>query len=420
MTERSRASLLDRLLNAVPAIVLLYIILVNPLLMEGATSGSAENNVTAAQPNRFNQLFWLMLFAATVAAAGHRIFAFLHGLSRPVVLLVAAYLLLAFASVAWSPVPGIALRRIILQTIFVLVLAIPILLSRDSRGLIGGLLGVFAFAVWLNVAAVMIVPPSPIGHVGIYSQKNTLGVIMAGAFLFLAYGFFTEKRARRWFFLVTALAAFALLLMSSSKTSLALAVLTPVISATVLGLSNVLRISPVIVLVFMGALGLVGWFFFSLSSQFGFADLSILLFDDETFTGRTTIWAFSIDAISRSPLLGHGYASFWATGTDSIVFREAPGFVASLLQSHSGYIDVWVETGVIGFALLVLLLACTILQISRLGPTAPGLAWLCLTVVLFAVIHNTMETSWFRGFSFLWMQFLLVAFLSAKPIMKTP
>jgi len=402
----------------VPAIVLIYIIVLNPLLTAGATVGSAENNVTAAQPSRFNQLFWLMLFATTVFAAGHRVFAFVRSLSRPAVLLVGAYLLLAFASVAWSPVPGIALRRIILQTIFVLVLAIPILLSRDSRALIGALLGVFAFAVWLNVIAVMIIPPSPIGHVGIYAQKNTLGATMAGAFLFLVYGFFADGRGRRWFYLMTALAAFTLLLMSASKTSLALAVLAPTASGIVLGLSGGLRMSPVIVLVFLGAFGLAGWFFFSLASQFGFADLSLLLFDDETFTGRTTIWAFSIDAISQSPFLGHGYASFWATGTDSIVFREAPGFVASLLQSHSGYIDVWIETGAIGFVLLVLLLACTLLQISRLNQLAPGLAWLCLTVFLFAIVHNTMETSWFRGFSFLWMQFLLVAFLSAKPIMK--
>ncbi|GGB48394.1 hypothetical protein GCM10011316_20680 [Roseibium aquae] len=413
-TARGTIGPLERVLSAIPAIVLFYVILLNPLLTEGATVGSAENNIAAAEPNRLNQLFWLGLFGLTLFSAGNRIFVIFDRLKNPAVLFIAAYLVLAFASVTWSPVPGIALRRILLQTIFVLVLAIPILVSRDTGRVISGLLAVLALAVWINVIAVIIVPPSPIGHVGLYAQKNALGATMAGAFLFMMFGFFTRRGAMRWVYLATAFAALALVVMSQSKTSLALGIAAPAAAFGLIAISRGLNIGLTGLFLFSAVFGLACWFFFSQAAQFAFSDLSMLLFDDETFTGRTTIWAFSLEAIERSPVLGHGYASFWATGTDSSVFREAPGFVASLLQSHSGYLDVLIETGAVGFSLLVLLLVFTLTQIARLARHMPGLAWLCLTILIFAMVHNSMESSWFRGFSFLWLQFLLAALLPAS------
>ena len=106
------------------------------------------------------------------------------------------------------------------------------------------------------------------------------------------------------------------------------------------------------------------------------------LFNDETFTGRTYIWQFAVDVIGRSPLIGQGYASFWGAGQGSIVEREAPGFIVDLLQAHNGYLDTLLETGAVGFSILIALILAALFVAARSAVRRPAIAWLSMTLVL--------------------------------------
>ena len=64
--------------------------------------------------------------------------------------------------------------------------------------------------------------------------------------------------------------------------------------------------------------------------------LSYMLYGDPTFTGRTIIWDFANYEISRRPLLGWGYQSFWLVGPDAPSIVDAPGFVKAMPNAHNG------------------------------------------------------------------------------------
>ncbi|WP_269583992.1 O-antigen ligase family protein [Roseibium sp. Sym1] len=415
----AQAGFLDRVFNWIPVILLAYPILLTPFLMNYSGEEDTAANINASKSNALNQLFWIGLFAVTLVSAGRRLLKTFTVLRSPVVWFLLAYITLALLSVLWSPVPGIAFRRVVLQIIIVLSLVISISFTDDARGLLGRLLLLMNTVVLLNTVAVAVLPPTPIGHAGIYSQKNSLGAVMALAFLFNLYGFLNARGLlKRFATLVISALAFALLILSQSKTSIGLALLLPVIAYLLVGMAYLFRINAAILILFGALTGVVLWFFQASLTRFGFGDLSLFLFNDETYTGRTVIWNFILGVISREPVLGQGYASFWATGADSIAFREAPGFVILLTQAHNGYLDVLVELGIVGLTLLLLLIVAALFSAARMVRLDYRISFLCYSLMLFVISHNMLESSWFRAYSLNWLIFLLAALLP-NAVMRT-
>jgi exopolysaccharide production protein ExoQ len=74
---------------------------------------------------------------------------------------------------------------------------------------------------------------------------------------------------------------------------------------------------------------------------------------DMTLTGRTDLWAAALGKITEHLFLGYGYSAFWLGwyGESAYVWRsigwEAP-------HSHNGFLDVWLEIGIIGLLLFLI------------------------------------------------------------------
>jgi len=132
-----------------------------------------------------------------------------------------------------------------------------------------------------------------------------------------------------------------------------------------------------------------------------------MLYGDSTFTGRTIIWDFVQSEIAHRPLLGWGYQSFWLV-PDSPSFG-APGWVKVLTEGHNGYYDTTLQMGYIGYALLAIFIIATLHAIGRVADRDPGRAWLVLSLALFVILSNYLESLWMRGFEFLWVVFLMIA-----------
>src|SRR5260221_12388879 len=75
--------------------------------------------------------------------------------------------------------------------------------------------------------------------------------------------------------------------------------------------------------------------------------------------------------------------------------------------SHSGYLDVKLENGNFGYALLIFFIVATIHAIGRVALTDLFRAWILLSLALFIVLTNMLETVWFCTDP-LWVVFLLV------------
>jgi exopolysaccharide production protein ExoQ len=166
-----------------------------------------------------------------------------------------------------------------------------------------------------------------------------------------------------------------------------------------------LRISPALILLSIPFCYAI----LSSISNFNMNRVSYMLYGDSTFTGRTIIWDFAEYEIARRPLLGWGYQSFWLVGPDAPSIVEAPGWVKMMPNAHNGYYDTMLEMGYVGYALLVTFITATFHAAGRLIDRDPTRGWLVLTLALYVIFWNYLESLWMRGFEFLWIVFLIVA-----------
>jgi len=107
-------------------------------------------------------------------------------------------------------------------------------------------------------------------------------------------------------------------------------------------------------------------------------------------------------------LLGIGFGAVWGVGFDSANLQSIYGYIRLLNQAHNGYLDLITSIGCVGFALVLLMLfysAATLKSIKRSNPLVRRFCWY---ILLFAIIHNFMESTLLVPFSSLW-NFLMIA-----------
>jgi O-antigen ligase len=78
-------------------------------------------------------------------------------------------------------------------------------------------------------------------------------------------------------------------------------------------------------------------------------------------------------------------------------------------NAHNGYYDTMLEMGYIGYVLLITFIISTFHAIGRVVDLDPARAWLMLSLALYVIFWNYLESLWMRGFEFLWVVFLIVA-----------
>jgi exopolysaccharide production protein ExoQ len=92
----------------------------------------------------------------------------------------------------------------------------------------------------------------------------------------------------------------------------------------------------------------------------------VLYGKDLTFSGRTIIWANTIDAIGQRPAFGIGFISNWSSVQVPLILdmRRSIGFEAA--HGHNGVLEVVFELGIVGLALY----AIFFFSVVRLGMRA--------------------------------------------------
>jgi O-antigen ligase len=209
---------------------------------------------------------------------------------------------------------------------------------------------------------------------------------------------------RRAFGIIVVVIAISLIFLSNSKTALGFAFVAPFLAGLTLIIQKTTRISPAIILLSIPLCYAV----LSSVSGFNMNRVSYMLYGDSTFTGRQVIWDFANYEIGRSPLLGWGYQSFWLVGPDAPSILEAPGWVKNMPNAHNGYYDTMLEMGYVGLALLLSFIITTLHAIGRMADRDRSRAWLVLSIALFIILYNYLESLWMRGFEFLWVVFVIL------------
>ncbi|GAA6764001.1 MULTISPECIES: O-antigen ligase family protein [Thermus] len=319
-------------------------------------------------------------------------------------------LLWAFLSLVWSTAPEVTFRKAIaalLTSLYGVYLAFRFTPEAFLR-LLGTTL---LLLLGLSIAFVFLLPdwglmgyPHEGAWRGIFVHKNDLGRFAAlGVLVFLAL-LLAPGRKRVW--LVGLFLSGVVLAGARSATSLVLAfAMLLVVSGLWIG-QRYRRLWPVLLLlgVLLGASG-------SMVLAANYEVLLEALGKDVTLTGRIPLWLTLIPFIQERLWVGYGFGGFW------LGWEGPSAYVWSLVgwgpvHGHNGYLDLWLDLGLVGLLLgLWLLLRLILASVQRyVAEGFSSRALFQVGVVTFLIIYNFAESSFLRANNLYWL-FLVWSYL---------
>jgi len=132
---------------------------------------------------------------------------------------------------------------------------------------------------------------------------------------------------------------------------------------------------------------------------------------ESTLTGRTAIWN-QVLSMTVDPLFGAGYESFWLGKRLEKIWQT--NWELAPNQAHNGYLEIFLNLGWVGVALLVFVMAWGYRSVVRALRWDPEAARLKLAFFVVAAIYNLTEHA-FRDLHPVWIAFLLAAVVVPEP-----
>jgi O-antigen ligase len=408
-TIAPRVSLETRMVE-VGFVAVMLLIMVGLTPFDDRTAGAiAARDAATASGDALRQFAFLGTFGLILFGALRK-----RGIALVTSVPILVFCLLAWclASATWAAEFDVVARRSVLAAIFVF----SVLFAVDALG------SARVVVLWRNVTAGVIIAdlisvvvvhnaihqPDDLeaglagAWRGLHSHKNMAGSVAASAVALFFY-FWLETRRRSDGLLC--LASLFFLVMTRSKSSLGL---LPVAMMAGFLYRVAARNTLDRTIAAVGALLFVLGFGVAIALEWQFIDR--FLEDPQHFTGRAAIWQAELDYIKDHPLFGAGFGTFGNTGMRSPIFPYVGrGWVAQIGEGHSGYLEMLVTLGGIGFALGMLgLLIQPFINFWRADRNNSDLNALLFTLFIFDVLHNFMESDFVQVTSAQWGQMLLV------------
>lgn len=128
-----------------------------------------------------------------------------------------------------------------------------------------------------------------------------------------------------------------------------------------------------------------------------------------TLSGRVEIWHAVWPFVMQRPWLGWGYEAFWR-GWTGPSFQVSAAVHFLVFHAHNGYLDLWLQTGIVGLALFVAAYGRAWLgvwQRIRLG-RLEGLLW-PLSVLAIVGLYGLDENTVLVPNGLFWMMFVMAS-----------
>lgn len=355
----------------------------------------------------------LLLWAMAYVAAGVGV---LDGLVRrrlwiPVPPTLVAFVAVALASVVWSVAPALTLRRSVglVGTVIVGLLLAQRLRPVEILDAVRQAMLIVAVASLLLYLAGDPRAVDPLHETlrGVVATKNTLGRVMGlGLLAAVTVAFLERSRLRRCLLSSVPMVAALALAGSVGGTITAVVVLVLMGSAALWGAT-----AGRIVLAGAAALTLAA-LAFALPATSA-EDVAALVGRDATLTGRTEIWALSLDAAGERPVLGYGYGAFWDPDGAEAAARIAARLYWSVPNAHNGLLDLALELGVVGVALgAALMVSILVRGVRDARAGRRHSAVILLSIGTLFIASNVVESSFLDENAFLTV--VTVAALAAR------
>jgi exopolysaccharide production protein ExoQ len=293
-----------------------------------------------------------------------------------------------------DPDPSAAVRRFLARPGFVL---IPLsLLFIRYYPYLGR-----SYSIWTGTAT----------NIGVSTQKNGLGIICLifglGSFLYLFEVLRVGRQPRAMGPLLARGAILVLVLwlftMADSATSFGCFLIGGVLIVAT-SLRMVAR-TPAILHLIVGLL-LFGVFYgIILNPEAGFIEVAGR---DPTLTGRTVMWG-QLLKMTVDPWFGAGYESFWLGPRT----KEISDYYQHINQAHNGYLEIYLNLGWVGVALLGAVMVWGYRNINRVLHWDSEAGRVKLAFLGVVTIYNLTEHA-FRELHPVWIVFLLAVIAIPK------
>ena len=376
----------------------------------GGQVGSAAAAFEESNPLNRAVFLGLTLMSFTILVT--RSFRWYNFFTRNLFLM--ALLTFALLSVSWSDYPSVTIRRWFRDLGIYLVILVA-LSDPDPLEAVRTLLRRLSYLIIpLSIILVKYFPEQSRVYdpwsggamaTGVTTSKNMLGVVCLVSGLFFVWDFvmrWRERRDRRVKRILQIDAAFigmTIWLLNQAK------------SAT----SNVcLAIGSVVILLCASKMFWRHSGFFKKLIPVGFCLYAVLAYwfnanaylvgavgRNPTLTDRTYIWKVLLN-MGTNPVVGTGYRSFFLGERLQTFWLTHPG----INEAHNGYLDIYLNLGIIGLVLLGGFLISSYLTIWKRFNTFPPLASLGLAIWTLLLFYNITEASFDGGV--LWMSFIVV------------
>ena len=342
--------------------------------------------------------------------------------------LILAYFLYCLISVAWSFHPDVAFKRWI-KAIGDPAMCLVILTDRQPVEALKRLISRVGFVLFpTSLLLIKYYPRLGRGYgpggepsnTGVTTDKNMLGVMLFVVSLFTLWHVITLLKGKphpsrkRHLWAQGVLLAFGVVLleMAHSATSIACFILgAGLIFAS--GLRSI-RGRPAMVHVLCLSIFFTGGLTLLLG---GSADVAHALGRQSNLSGRTDIWAALIPA-AGNPIVGTGFESFWISpnvvGFAHTLKAEGWWHPEGLNEAHDGYLEVYLNLGLIGVGLIAAILINAYRRAAAGFQRNPSISGLMLAYIVCSAFYCITEAG-FRSLSLMWI-FLLLATISANGI----
>jgi len=256
---------------------------------------------------------------------------------------------------------------------------------------------------------------------GISTSKNTLGQIAALGVVYFSWEVWKSRKKFGWKNIHLLYLGIALYLLkgagSISMTSVSVSVFAVMVFFRVQSLRQRPNAARNFVKLVLGATTVLVLFvvthsvvMFSEDSIFG--KIITGLGRDITMTGRTDIW-HDVYAATTNPLLGVGFGGFWIGRLANIPWNAQMSWV--LGQGHSGYVDTYLQVGLIGCFLLVMSLLTGLWKTMQTFEQDFDFAAFRVTIALTVIYIDMTESVYLRGEHHLWLLLLIAMWDIDRP-----
>jgi len=313
--------------------------------------------------------------------------------------------LFCLISVMWSPIPFVAFKRWI-KDVGSIVMILVLLTEQNPTAAIRTLFLRCAYLlIPLSVLFIKYYPEmgkyynqwtGAACYGGVTTNKNTLGVLAMISGLCLLWSIVDiEKRSTwlktarsTWPELVVLLMCFWILKIADSQTSLTCFIVGSVVFLAIHTrwiITNVRHL---------------GWWMCGLVLAsflcFAIPDLRKVVAEslgrNVTLTTRTDIWDEALD-LQTNPLIGAGFDSVWLTRDGAALVKKIGG----LAHSHNGYLETYLNTGLVGVVLLLAVMFTAGRNTIRELSSGAVVGNLFAALFLSGIIYNYTEVTFNNG-----------------------